>query len=250
MDFIEFGNRKINFEIKRGNRKKSVAINVHPTAAVTVLTPRHLDDEKIRMIIRKKARWIIEKQEQIRKNGNSNSVKQFVSGESFPYLGRHYRLKVIKSSKDVERKCRLVNGRFLVEVNENRDEEGKKVTVKRKLINWYLEHAKEKIGERIGRFGQQVGSWPANIEIKNQERRWGSCSPNGNIRFNWKIVMAPISVMDYVVVHELCHLIHPHHSPHFWEKLQSIIPDFKKRRKWLKDFSLQTDNLNFSLTLR
>jgi predicted metal-dependent hydrolase len=195
------------------------------------------------MIIQKKARWILEKQEQMERKRDSNPAKEFVSGESFPYLGRHYRLKVIKSSKDVERKCRLVNGRILVEVNENRGEEGKKVTVKRNLINWYLEHAKEKIGERIGRFGQQIGRWPANIEIKNQERRWGSCSPNGSIRFNWKIIMAPISVLDYVIVHELCHLIYSHHSTQFWQKVQSIIPDYRRRRDWLKENSLQMDSL-------
>lgn len=244
MDFIEFGNRKINFEIKRGNRKKSVAIHVHPTGTVTVLTPRHLGNEKIQMILRKKARWILEKQEQIKRNGHSTPVKEFVSGESFPYLGRHYRLKVIQSSEDVERKCRLLSGRFLVEVNKNPNRDGKKAAIKRKLIDWYLEHAEEKIGRRVNRFVQQIGRRPTNIEIKNQERRWGSCSSDGTIRFNWKIVMAPVSIMDYVVVHELCHLIHPHHSPHFWEKLQSIIPDFRKRQKWLKDFSLQADCLN------
>lgn len=244
MDVIEFGNRKINFEIKRGNRKKSVAIHVHPTATVTVLTPRHLDDKKIRMIIRKKARWIIEKQEQIKSNRDSNPVKEFVSGESFPYLGRHYRLKVIKGSSDTEGYCRLVNGRFLVELNGNSGGREDRVAVKRSLIKWYLEHAKEKIGGRVGRFGQQIGRWPANIEIKNQQRRWGSCSHNGNIRFNWKIVMAPISLMDYVIVHELCHLIYPRHSAHFWQKVQSVIPDYKKRRDWLKKFSLKMDVLN------
>jgi predicted metal-dependent hydrolase len=244
MNYLQYGSRKIGFEIKRGNRKKTVAIHVNPTESVTVLSPQCLDEEKIRMILHKKARWIIEKQEQIKKNRNSNSGKQFVSGESFSYLGRHYRLKVIKASADAEGHCRLVNGRFLVEVNENRGEEGKKVTVKRNLINWYLEHAKEKIGERVGRFGQQIRRWPANIEIKNQERRWGSCSPSGKIRFNWKIIMAPISVMDYVIVHELCHLIYPHHSTHFWHMVQSIIPDYKKRRDWLKNFSLQVDGLD------
>jgi predicted metal-dependent hydrolase len=91
-----------------------------------------------------------------------------------------------------------------------------------------LEHAKEKIRERVDRFAQQIGRWPANIEVKNQERRWGSWSHKGNIRFNWKIIMAPISVMDYVIVHELCHLIHSHHSTEFWQKVQSIIPDYKK----------------------
>ena len=124
--------------------------------------------------------------------------------------------------------------------------EGKedRVAVKRNLIKWYLEHAKEKIGGRVNRFAQQIGKWPANIDVKNQERRWGSCSRTGVIRLNWKIIMAPISVIDYVIVHELCHLIYPHHSTQFWQKVQSIIPDYKRRREWLKRFSLQIDNLN------
>jgi hypothetical protein len=243
MSYVQYGNRRINFEIKRGNRKKSVAIHVHPTAMVTVLTPQHLDKEKIRMIVQKKAKWIIEKQEQIRNNGGSNPVKEFVSGESFPYLGRHYRLKVIKASSDAEGHCRLVNGRFLVEVNGNSGGEGGRAAVKRKLFRYYLEHAREKIEERMNRFAQQIGRWPANIEIKNQERRWGSCSRTGVIRLNWKIIMAPISVMDYVIVHELCHLIYPFHSTHFWHKVQSIIPDYKKRRHWLKELSLQINGL-------
>jgi predicted metal-dependent hydrolase len=244
MDFIEFGNRKINFEIKRGKRKKSVAIQVNPMATVTVFSPWHIDDEKIRMIVRKKVGWIIQKQEQIKNNRDSNPVKEFVSGESFPYLGRHYRLKVIKASSDTEINCRLVNGRFLVEVNGNSGGKGDRVAVKRNLIKWYLEHAKEKIGERVNRFAPLIGKRPASIKIKNQEKRWGSCSRGGIIRFNWKIVMAPISVMDYVIVHELCHLIYPHHSTHFWHKVQSIIHDYKKRRDWLKKSSLKMDVLD------
>jgi predicted metal-dependent hydrolase len=244
MSYVQYGNRRINFEIKRGNRKKTVAIHVNPMAPITVLSPRWLDEEKIRMIVRKKVGWIIQKQEQIKNNRDSNPVKEFVSGESFPYLGRHYRLKVIKASSDIEGNCRLVNGRFLVEVNGNSGGKRDRVTVKRTLINWYLEHAEEKIGERVNRFAQQIGKWPANIEVKNQERRWGSCSRIGVIRLNWKIIMAPISVIDYVIVHELCHLIYPHHSTQFWQKVQSIIPDYKRRREWLKRFSLQIDNLN------
>jgi predicted metal-dependent hydrolase len=243
MNTIQYGNKIIQFDIKKGKRKKTVAIHVHPTTKVTVLSPQQLDEEKILMILQKKAKWIIEKQEQIKNHRDSNPVKEFVSGESFPYLGRYYRLKVIKSFTDSEGTCRLVNGRFLVEVKGNRGGEIDRVAVKRSLINWYLEHANGTIRERVERFSQQIGRWPANIEVKNQERRWGSWSHNGSIRFNWKIIMAPISVMDYVIVHELCHLIHPHHSYHFWQKVQSIIPDYKKRRDWLKENSLKMDSL-------
>jgi predicted metal-dependent hydrolase len=107
-----------------------------------------------------------------------------------------------------------------------------------------VEHAEEKIKERVNRFAPLIGKWPVSIKVKNQEKRWGSCSQGGIIRFNWKIVMVPISVMDYVITHELCHLIYPHHSIQFWQKVQSIIPDYEKKRHWLKEFSLQTVGLD------
>lgn len=220
-----------------------MAIHINPMATVTVFSPRHLDDEKIRMIVRKKARWILEKQEKMERKRHSNLMKEFVSGESFPYLGKHYRLKVIKTSKETTGKCRLTNGRFLVEINGNHEAEINRTVVKKALVDWYLERAENKIKERVDRFSQQIGKWPKSIKIKNQERRWGSCSRKGTIRFNWKIIMAPISVMDYVIVHELCHLIHPPHSAHFWQKVQMIIPDYKHKREWLRENSFQMDAL-------
>jgi len=243
MNTIQYGNRVIQYDIKKGKRKKTVAIHINPMATVTVFSPWHLDDEKIRMIVRKKAQWILEKQEKIERNRYSNPMKEFVSGESFPYLGKLYRLKVMKTAEDTVRKCRLVNGRFLVEINGNHEAEVNRTVVKKALVDWYLERAEAKIKERVDRFSERIGKWPVSVKIKNQERRWGSCSRNGSIRFNWKIIMAPISIMDYVIVHELCHLIYPHHSPQFWQKVQSAISDYQKRRKWLKENSLQIDFL-------
>jgi predicted metal-dependent hydrolase len=241
MNTIQYGNRVIQYNIKKGNRKKTVAVHINPMATITVFSPRHLDDEKIRMIVQKKARWILEKQKQVESNRYSNSMKEFVSGESFPYLGKLYRLKVMKTAEDTIRKCRLVNGRFLVEINGNHETEVNRTVVKKALVDWYLERAETKIKERVDRFSQQIGKWPVSIKIKNQERRWGSCSRNGSIRFNWKVIMAPISILDYVIVHELCHLIYPHHSTQFWQKVQSIIPGYRRRRDWLKANSLQID---------
>lgn len=243
MNTIQYGNRVIQYNIKKGNRKKTVAVHINPMATITVFSPRHLDDEKIRMIVQKKARWILEKQEQVESNRHSNPTKEFVSGESFPYLGKYYRLKVIKTAKEAIEKCRLVNGRFLIEVDGKPKIGTDKTSVKRALLDWYLEHAEAKIKERVDRFSEQIGKWPVSVKVKNQEKRWGSCSRYGMIRFNWKIIMAPISIMDYVIVHELCHLIYPHHSPQFWQKVQSVISDFTKKRSWLKENSLQMDSL-------
>jgi len=244
MNTIQYGNRVIQYNIERGKRKKTVAIHINPMASVTILSPRHFDDEKIRMIVRKKARWILEKQGKIDGSRYSNPRKEFVSGESSAYLGKLYRLKVIKGAEDIVGKCKLVNGRFLVEINGDHEAQVNRTAIKKALLDWYLERAAQKIKERVDRFSQQIGKWPASIKMKNQDRRWGSCSRNGSIRFNWKVIMAPISIMDYVIVHELCHLIYPHHSTQFWQKVQSIIPDYKRRRDWLKTNSLQIDSLS------
>jgi hypothetical protein len=112
--------------------------------------------------------------------------------------------------------------------------ESEKTVVGKAIIVWYFEHAENKVKERLDRFALQIGKRPASVEIKNQVRRWGSCSRNGMVRLNWKIIMAPVSVIDYVIVHELCHLVYPQHSSQFWQKVQSIISDYKRRREWLK----------------
>ncbi len=116
--------------------------------------------------------------------------------------------------------------------------ETSKKTVRMTLIKWYLERSEEKIPERVELYARQIGKWPERVEIKNHKRRWGSCSQNGIVRFNWKIIMAPVTILDYVIVHELCHLIHQHHSSQFWQKVEAIIPDYAKRRERLREYSL------------
>jgi len=239
MSHIQYGNKDIFFNIKRSNRRKTVGIYIDPVRGVFVRSPRFLKVDKIEEIVRKRARWIVEKQELLKNYSYLGSVKEFVSGEAFPYLGKQYRLKVIKSSTEKEEKCKLINGRFLVEINRDLNGERVKRNVKKALVNWYLERAEEKIPERVRLYARQIGGWPERIEIKNHKRRWGSCAPSGVIRFNWKIVMAPVTILDYVIVHELCHLIYQHHSSQFWKKVQTIIPDYTKRRNTLKEHSFQ-----------
>ena len=235
MSSIYFGNKEIHFEIKPGkNRKRTVAIQISPTLSVIVLTPYYLDEAKVKKIVEKKAAWITKKQEQIKKNQELSPQKEFVSGESFPYLGKYYRLKISTSFAKHPESCRLVNGRFCLEIKNGSDGQGKKAAIKKALFDWYLKRAEIKINERVKHLSPQVGKWPLSIKIKNQEKRWGSCSRTGVICFNWKIVMLPISVMDYIITHELCHLMYPHHSGQFWQKVQSVIPDYKIKRNWLK----------------
>ncbi len=112
----------------------------------------------------------------------------------------------------------------------------------RKLIRaWYCASAGKILAERIAFYSSSLAVNPRRVAVKEHRRQWGSCSRKGNLNFNWKLVMAPIEIVDYVVVHELSHLHHLNHSKLFWEKVASIIPDYKERRKWLKNHGLKLD---------
>jgi hypothetical protein len=235
MKQISFGRTKIKYEIRRGKRKKTVALVVQPNTSVIVLSPYLLSENKIKQVVLKRAGWIIKQQEKIKKLSAGYPLKEFVSGESFPYLGRQYRLKVVRSGNDKNAPCKLIDGRLCIEIDRKLGDKSASKLVREKLLDWYKTKAEEKIKERNRKYAQLIGKRPAKILIRNQEKRWGSCSHSRVVRLNWKIIMAPLSVFDYVLVHELCHLTIKNHSDKFWNKLGSIIHDYKKKRNWLKD---------------
>lgn len=237
MNQIKFGNKKIVYLIKRGSRKKTVALHIQPNSTVLVLSPQFLESEMIKEIVSKRARWIVQKQEKLKRFNTSILKKEFVSGESFPYLGRQYRLKIIRSDGADVPACKLVNGRFQVEINKSMTGETASSAVAGSILKWYMARAQEKINERVERYSIPIGEKPVRIIIRDQEKIWGSCSISGVLRFNWKVVMMPLSALDYVIVHELCHLFMKNHSDKFWNKVGSIIPDYKKKRQWLRENS-------------
>jgi predicted metal-dependent hydrolase len=238
MDSITFGRTKIQYEIKRGKRTKTVALLIQPNTSIIVLTPRLLSEEKIRQIVAKRAAWILRQTEKIKRLRAACPSKEFVSGESFPYLGRQYRLKVTRTKSLTNSHCKLTEGRFHVKIHNDLKNREAAEFVRQKLVEWYIAKAEEKIKERIAKYAALVGKQPQKVIVKDQGKRWGSCSHAQTLRFNWKIVMAPISVLDYVIVHELCHMVINNHSDKFWGRLRSIITDYPKKRTWLKENSI------------
>ncbi len=103
------------------------------------------------------------------------------------------------------------------------------------LRRWYIARAREAFNDRMGHFSQVMGVNASAMSVRSQKRRWGSCSSNGHISLNWKLVMAPPAIIDYVVAHELCHLMHRNHGADFWNALGHGMPDYAARRKWLKE---------------
>lgn len=213
-------------EVIRTRRRKSADIRVED-GAVTVIIPSDLPVEKVDQLLVAKRRWIKEKIA-LHREVTPVSAKQYVSGEAFSYLGRNYRLKVERGSFAP---VRLLQGRLMVTLPQG-DEQP--YMIRNALVRWYKRLAEQKLQEKVKRFAPLVGVEPAGVGIKTFKSRWGSCSAKGKIDFNWKIVMAPNRIVDYVVVHELCHLKRHDHSPKFWKEVERVMPDYAECKEWLR----------------
>jgi hypothetical protein len=216
-------------EVIRTNRRKSADIRVEE-GAVSIVVPANTLPEKIDQLLIKKRQWIKEKMI-LQQELNPPSSKQYLSGEAFSYLGRNYRLKVERGNFAP---VKLIHGRLVVTVPKGSEQPQ---MIRNALIRWYKRQAEHKLQEKVKRYAAIVGVEPTGVAIKSFKSRWGSCSAKGKIDFNWKIILAPNRMVDYVVVHELCHLKHHDHSPQFWNEVQRHIPDYSECRDWLRKHS-------------
>ena len=164
-------------------------------------------------------------------NGDENRVesKSFVTGERFLLLGSYYTLEIRKSDSRAGT-VGLVEDHLVVFVRTNADQAKE---VQDALLGWYRKQAQVWILRRVHYYQNIMNESVGRITLKNQKTRWGSCSSARNLNFNWRLVMAPIEVLDYVVVHELCHLKQMNHSKAFWNEVEKVLPDYGIRKKWL-----------------
>ncbi|MDJ0597504.1 MAG: SprT family zinc-dependent metalloprotease [Crocosphaera sp.] len=216
----------LNYKVIHSSRRKTLTITVERDRSIVVKAPTGTDPDKIRKILESKKQWLYEKihHEQKYRLPLHPPGKELVNGESLPYLGRYYRLELVEGDTEVK----LINNRFQVPKTqaEKRGEVFK---------NWYIQKAKENILPRVKIYAKRLGVTFNKAKITDSKYRWGSCTPKDNLTFNWRLVKAPMFVIDYVVVHELAHLIEPNHTPRFWNIIKSQITNMEKAKKWLKD---------------
>ncbi|MBF0384147.1 MAG: M48 family metallopeptidase [Magnetococcales bacterium] len=212
--------------IIRTPRRKTASVKVE-NGIVSIVVPQELPNSRIKEVMRQKSQWI---QEKLRLHNEAipTKAKEYISGEAFSYLGRNYRLKVIAAQWQP---VRLLNGKLTVWTPEASSSPER---IRAALMGWYQSHARKKLREKTRRYAKTIGVTPKSINIKAFQSRWGSCHVDGHIHFNWKIIIAPNHIVDYVVVHELCHLKQPDHSPEFWKCVEMVIPDYRECREWLK----------------
>lgn len=195
---------------------------VCPDATLVVRAPMRISLEYIRDLVFRKRLWIDKKKKQALRNGPPARAKEFVDNENFFYLGEIYKLKI-----EEVKKIEVGDYLYFPEKYLSR--------ARAKMIDWYKQKAREEITKRAIIISRATGWEFKSISITSAKTRWGSCGAKGSINFTWKLVLAPLSVIDYVVAHELAHTVERNHSARFWSRVEAILPDYKIRQKWLKD---------------
>lgn len=230
-----FGTRNIDFSLQYSNRK-TLAIEVEPSGVVNVIAPTGVSEEDIIKRVKTRAAWIVQKQYEVR-NINVNRInREAVSGESYLYLGRNYTLQVNVSTRTNEIAVRLFRGKFIVKTYTKEEDK-----IKSALEDWYRDKALIKIKERIKYYSPYFDKQPRSIKVKEQKKRWASCTSKDELLFNWRCVMAPSNIIDYIIVHEMCHMYYKDHSKEFWNMVSSILSDYESRRLWLRDNGIKLD---------
>lgn len=232
---FDYGTETIEFTVVF-RKRKTLSIEVEPPNIITVIAPLGTPEDQILEAVKGKAKWIVQKLFEIRQIEHRRSAKQYVNGEAFTYLGRNYSLQIVIDEVVRVPEAKLIRGKLTV-FTQNKDE----TIIRTAVENWYHDRAKEKITERVAYYQPFFDVQPKRIVIKDQLKRWGSCTKGKELLFNWKSVMAPSPVLDYIVVHEMCHLVHMNHTDEFWKLLKKVLPDYDERKNWLKNNGIKFD---------
>ena len=232
---LQCGEKLLEFEVVR-SRRRTLAITVEPSERVMVRAPLSLPPQKILELVEQKADWIVSKllfwQEAQRKKREQESAQ----GKSLLYLGEYYRLQTTTMAGLKRDKVQLADGKIIVTVGEETPQR-----VEKALKKWYYERAQEFVERRVAYYGRFFRKTPLAIRVKEQKKRWGSCTFDNKLLFNWRCIMATEQAFDYVIVHELCHMPHKNHSRSFWEAVEAILPEYRLQKKWLKENGINMD---------
>ena len=229
-DSVRFGDTTIEYEVRRSpRRRKTVEITVDG-GGVRVVAPVPTPDAELRSLVRKRAPWILRHASEAMLQA---APKQFVSGETLPYLGRNVRIVV--TAGDVRwPEVRFDHWRFRIVVPQGMDDSLRYEAIRRAVVRWYRARAVVRLPASVERWWPRLGRGDrSRVLVRDQRQRWGSCSPDGTLRFNWRAMMLAPALIEYVIVHELAHLTHRDHSADFWGLMSRAMPDAQQRRKRL-----------------
>ena len=236
---ILLGDQRIAYTVARSKRRRrTIAFVMESPSALKITAPVRASYSSIRSVIEKQTNWIKRRLREFQRAvdaAKSPSHEQsFHHGASLMYLGHAYKL-VVTQDQSLPQGCQLYPHRLCVNVHtESLNAKNLQDEVRLEILLWLKKRAKVKLQKRMDVWASRLGVHYQKMVVANAERRWGSCNVQNVIRLNWRLIMAPLAILDYVVVHELCHVRHKNHGPRFWGQVASIMPDWKARRKHLR----------------
>ena len=215
----------LTFAIRWSARRATVGITVTRDGDLRVAAPRGTSPARLKKAVRTKLRWVRRKLTQFAEMDPPAEPTRLVPGERLPYLGRTYRLTLADAKGQP---VRLTHGRFEM----SRDLDG---AAREAVLDWYARRARLRIGQRVAHFAPLLEATPSAVVVRDLgRRRWGVCHTGTRVvSFHWELVFQPMRIIDYVVVHELAHLLEPNHGSAFWHHVEELLPDCKSRRRWL-----------------
>lgn len=214
--------------VRSSKRKKTITLTIRNDGRLIIRAPRRLPQAEIDSFFEKKLVWVEKKLAEGEKQKRvAEKPKQFVPGEGFFYLGDCYPLET-RDANGVRQPLTLSHGTFFL--NRDRTEEAREC-----FVRWYQRRAREVITEKVEEWSKHLRLLPTGITITGALYRYGSCSARNRLSFSWRIIMAPPEVIDYVICHELAHIKEKNHSKRFWGFLETILPEYRKRRLWLRE---------------
>lgn len=235
MTTLTISNRTFSYSVRFSNRRRSVQIRVPKPDCLELAAPTGMPWPKIRQLVESKQTWIMRQARRLEVAAAQPTNASLTHGATLLYQGTPHTLLLLadgtgKPSVTYSPCTIAVHLSELVGLDND-------PAVSGSLKKWYVKQAQQQLLERTLHWAAQLGVHPSRISLRDQKTRWGSCSSRGAISFNWRIIMAPPAVLDYLVVHELCHMLHPNHSAAYWREVARHLPDCRDLRRWLRQNS-------------
>ena len=225
---VEFGDLDLEVQIERTNRKRTISLQVKDNKLI-VKAPTTASRQSLDDLIQRKQSWI-KKRAILNVEERKLRNRKFIDNEKFYFKGNEYRLSLILGGKE---EVKISEGFLIVTCKDDRAMGSKEV--KTFIEDWYVRESTKILNTRTYEFAKKMKVEPSAITVKNYASKWGSCTASNKISYNWRIIMAPDCIVDYLIIHELCHIIEHNHSKNFWYQVGKYCEDFKKKRKWLRE---------------
>lgn len=219
-------------KIVRSNRR-TFGLEINAKGELIVRIPAKANAKEITKLLEEKKDWILKNKAKIQSKVQEKAIRNYEDGEEFLFLGKEYKLEYVEKSKT------LIH--FEPEVHKIYINQKYKQYTPHLLEKWYKINAKNILSQRTMLFASMHKLKVLQIKINSANTRWGSCSSKGNINYSWRLIMAPTKVIDYVIYHELAHLVHHNHSDRFWAKVEEMMPDYRQHKDWLKEHGFKLE---------